>query len=60
MEAGFLLEWGGSGAAQSVWVEGAPERSRWTGLKLKGRRQLPAVTFRCTGCGWLDSYAREA
>ncbi len=60
MELGFLLEKGESNApSQSVWVEGVPERSRWTGLKLKGKRALRAVTYRCTHCGWLDFYARE-
>jgi hypothetical protein len=58
MEEGFLLEKGNHDqASQTRWVAGPPERSRWTGLKLKGRMVLRVVTCRCTGCGHLESVA---
>lgn len=57
MEEGFLLDRTQSGAAASAWVAGAPEKSFWTGLKLKGRTQLPVSTWRCRRCGYLESYA---
>jgi hypothetical protein len=56
MEEGFLLD-STYGRLQSEWVEGAPEQSGWTGIKLKGKKQLPLVTFRCARCGYLESYA---
>lgn len=59
MQAGFLLERGDRdrrGGTQ--WVEGAPERSFWTGLRIKNRLVLPVTTYRCESCGYLASYAR--
>jgi hypothetical protein len=47
------------GRVQSEWVQGAPEQSRW-GVKLKGKLKLPIATYRCTKCGYLDSYAAPA
>ena len=38
-------------------MEGAPEKSFWSGLKTSGREQHAVVTFRCDGCGYLESYA---
>ena len=60
MEEGFVLDNTYGARLQSEWIEGAPERSRWTGIKLKGKEQLPIVTFRCTRCGYLESYAPPA
>jgi hypothetical protein len=59
MEAGYLLDYTQDARmAQSSWVEGAPERSFWTGLKIKGREKIAVTTFRCSHCGYLESYAR--
>ena len=60
MEEGFVLDNTSRARLQSEWVEGAPERSRWTGVRLKGKEQLPIVTFRCPRCGYLESYAPPA
>jgi hypothetical protein len=61
MEAGFMLDRGHYGVPQATaeWVEGEPERSIWTGIKTKGREHYRVETYRCEGCGRLDSYARE-
>jgi ribosomal protein L37E len=58
MEAGFILDRGHYDAGTvSQWVEGAPERSIWTGIKTKGREKFQVTTYRCAGCGYLESYA---
>lgn len=57
MEPGYLLDRGPSGMVVTTWVAGAPERSRWTGLKFKDRMNLPVTTFRCPNCGCLESFA---
>lgn len=57
MEEGFIVDNTYGARVQSEWVQGAPEVSRWTGVKLKGRLHLPATTYRCTKCGYLESYA---
>lgn len=60
MEPGYVLDQTYGEMAQSAWVEGMPERSFWTGLKLKGRQRLPVTTYRCQKCGYLESYAPPA
>jgi hypothetical protein len=56
MTTGFLLD-----SAQSPrtteWIEGAPEKSFWSGLKLTGRRRFPVNADRCERCGFLELYA---
>lgn len=60
MEPGFLLDKShGEGYANATeWAEGTPERSIWTGLKLRGRERHPVTTYRCERCGFSESYAR--
>ncbi len=60
MEPGFQLDYTHGAMTQSSWVEGEPERSFWTGVKIKGHQKLPVTTFRCPKCGYLESYARSA
>lgn len=59
MEPGFVLDQTYGSMAQSAWIEGAPEPSFWTGVRLKGRERIPVMTHRCTACGYLESYARQ-
>ena len=58
MEEGFVPDTGYSGLARSAWFEGKPEKILFGGLKVKGKRTFPIVTLRCSGCGFLESYAR--
>jgi Zn ribbon nucleic-acid-binding protein len=60
MEGGFILDNTYGERRQSEWIEGAPERRRLTGIRLKGKRQLAIITFRCVRCGYLESYAPPA
>lgn len=58
MEPGFMLDHGDANyRAVGEWVEGMPERSFWSGLKVAGRERIPVVTYRCRNCGILQSYA---
>ena len=58
MEAGVILDTGAYGSLDvGKWVEGEPLRSIWTGLKVGGKEQLDVTTYRCRGCGYLESYA---
>lgn len=57
MERGFLPEYVQVRAArQSIWVRGWPQRSFWFGIKVPANH-LNVITFRCTSCGFLESYA---
>ena len=58
MEEGFIKDEGYGTSHPSKWVEGTPEKSFWTGLKTRGKEQVEIRTFRCTQCGYLESYAK--
>jgi hypothetical protein len=60
MAEGFVVDATHGGAAVSGWVEGAPEKSVWTGLKLSGKARSEIATWRCNRCGFLEHYAAEA
>ena len=59
MEAGYVADKGhGDMLKRQEWIAGEPEKSIWHGLKTKGRERHPLRTFRCTRCGYLESYAK--
>jgi hypothetical protein len=59
MEPGFVIDKGTPGGSVSSpeWASGTPEPSFWSGVDLRGVVRHPVVTYRCTGCGYLESYA---
>ena len=57
MEEGFLIDKDRSGVQPARWVAGPPEASVWQGMKTKGKVCFLAATYRCTGCGLLESFA---
>jgi hypothetical protein len=57
MEEGFIMDRAYGENRQAKWVEGEPQRSIWTGLKIPRDAQHPVVTYRCAACGYLESYA---
>ena len=62
MERGFLIDQDamGGGRHAAEWGEGAPERSVWTGLKLRGRERYVVRSYRCPQCGYVELYAHAA
>ena len=58
MEEGFIADLTHGAVMTSKWIEGEPEKSFWTVTKTKGKRQVEVHTFRCTNCGFLESYAK--
>lgn len=59
MSPGFVIDKGIPGGSVSApeWADGAPSPSFWTGLSLRGHERHAVRTFRCPGCGYLESYA---
>ena len=57
MEPGYVIDEGYGTRTVANWVSGEPERSIWTGLKLRGKEKLSVTTYRCRRCGYLESYA---
>jgi predicted nucleic-acid-binding Zn-ribbon protein len=58
MIRGFIVDHLGRGQWLSNWSEGTPQRSYWTGLKVNDADSIAVGTFRCSVCGYLESYAR--
>lgn len=57
MEEGFVMDMSHGYRGVSHWISGAPEPSLWSGVKTKDKLDLPVRTFRCSKCGFLESYA---
>ena len=59
LEGGHVLDAGNSNRLQRVsWIEGPPEKGLM-GYRIKGRRRIPTVTWRCPRCGWLVWFAQD-
>jgi len=57
MAEGFVVDATHGSMAVSSWVEGAPQKSIWTGVKLSGRGRSEISSWRCGRCGFLENYA---
>jgi hypothetical protein len=60
MAEGFVVDATHGGIGVSSWIEGAPEKSIWTGVKLSGRGRSEIASWRCGRCGFLEHYAVAA
>lgn len=59
MVQGFIVDFrGGPDRLVANWVEGPPEKAFWTTTKAPTDKCIPVGTFRCSGCGFLESYAQ--
>ncbi len=58
MEDGILLDRGHGYIYAASWVAGPVDKSWLTGMRLKGKSTLDVRTYRCTACGYLESYAK--
>lgn len=57
MEEGFTIDSGDYDSPRiAAWHPGTPDR-RWWGLKVAKAKKRPLVSWRCTGCGLLETYA---
>ncbi len=57
MELGFVPDATYGGVLVPSWIEGAPEKNWLGGVTFKGKQKLAVTTYRCTSCGFLESYA---
>jgi hypothetical protein len=58
MDEECVIDQGYGALHQPRWVEGTPQVSFWSGLKVRGKERLPITTYRCPACGYLESYAK--
>ena len=58
MVQGFIFDRADGGHRRVInWVEGAPEKYFWTVTRVPEEKCVPVGTFRCSVCGFLESYA---
>ncbi len=58
MAEGFILDVKQNGGGRvSTWVEGAPEKGFWQGVKIGKKANFEVQSWRCGRCGFLESYA---
>lgn len=57
MDQGFIADSTDNYTKAAHWVDGAPEKNFWGGIKMRGRKKLQIETWRCGRCGLLESYA---
>ena len=55
MQEGFTLEH----RIPVRWIAGKPEKSFLGGINAAGREHRHIESYRCVGCGYLESYATE-
>jgi hypothetical protein len=58
MVQGFTFESEGPKRMVSTWVEGAPKKAWFGSADVPAEKRVPVGTFRCSVCGFLESYAR--
>ena len=60
MSEGFVIDQTYGATAVPGWIEGKPQRSIWTGVKILGKPRFEIATWRCGRCGFLEHYAATA
>lgn len=59
MKQGFILDHTGHAAGVvAKWQPGEPKKSFWLGVQTKDSPQYEITAYRCTGCGYVESYAK--
>jgi ribosomal protein L44E len=58
MQQGLVVDLSYAGIIQSMWIEDQPENSVVAGIADHHKRKAKTITYRCSNCGFLDSYAK--
>jgi hypothetical protein len=67
MVPGFITDFAHGAALIPQWADGTPVRASFFGFKFCKNQispptrdqMIPIRTFRCSSCGYLESYARD-
>jgi predicted nucleic-acid-binding Zn-ribbon protein len=57
MQEGLVVDLNYAGILQSMWVEDQAGKSVGP-VATGGKRKVKTITYRCSSCGYLDSYAK--
>ena len=58
MEEGLVYDLNYKGAIPSMWVEDRAGAGGASGAVDNHKRKVKTITYRCSNCGFLDSYAK--
>ncbi len=58
MQPGLVVDLSYAGILRSMWVEDQADKNAAVGTVDNHKRKLKTVTYRCSNCGFLDSYAK--
>jgi DNA-directed RNA polymerase subunit RPC12/RpoP len=58
MQEGLVVDLGYAGVLRSMWVEDPAGNSGSPGNVDNNKRKVKTITYRCSNCGFLDSYAK--
>lgn len=57
MQAGIVVDLNYAGVLPSMWVESQPIIGVGSGAAIDSRRKVKTISYRCSKCGHVDSYA---
>lgn len=57
---GFIRDVQNAKSLAIEWIAGSPEPSFWRGVKTSDPQRYYVTTFRCSKCGFLESYAHPS
>ena len=57
MEPGFIVDEGYGSRTVSRWFRGEPRTGFFGILKVRRKEAVDVSTYRCSRCGYLESYA---
>ena len=58
MQQGVVVDMSYAGILRSMWVEDQAENGVIAGIPDHHKRKVNTITYRCSNCGFLDSYAK--
>ena len=58
MQQGLVVDLSYAGIIQSMWIEDQADSNVAPGTADKHTRKVKTITYRCSNCGFLDSYAK--
>ena len=57
MEEGYVLDSVATQTKSETWTKGNPPKSVWACLTEGDKKSFEVIIYRCTNCGYLESYA---
>lgn len=59
MEQGLIVDHAHHGGVRQTWIAGESQRGILVAEKMPKGREIRVTTWKCAGCGYLESYADD-